>query len=257
MAEPLQHHLRCRKGDVARYVLLPGDPARAELIAEQLDEAREIARNREYVTFTGSTGGVPVSVTSTGIGGPSTAIAVEELARIGAETLIRVGTGGSMQTELVPGHLVVATAAVRDEGTSQAYAPQAYPAVADHAVTAALMAAAGASDRPFRAGVVHTKDSFYGQKEPTRMPIAAQLEANWQAWVRGGTLLSEMETATLFVVSSVLGVRAGSVCVVASGLGGTVRLQPGEEQRSAEEALIRCALAAVRHLAREPASRGR
>ncbi len=247
--EAVQHHIRCREGDVSRYVLLPGDPARAELIAKHLDGAREIARNREFVTFTGTTGGVPVSVTSTGIGGPSTAIAVEELVRVGADTLIRVGTGGAMQPDIMPGHLVVATAAIRDEGTSHAYMPAAYPAVADHAVADALAQAARESGRPLHMGVVHSKDSFYGQKEPQRMPIAERLQSNWKAWVQGGALLSEMETASLFVLASVLGVRAGSVCVAASNDGHAVRLQPGEELRSAMGAVVACALDGVRRLA--------
>ncbi len=248
MIDSLQHHIRCREGDVGRYVLLPGDPARAELIAKHLDGAREVARNREFVTFTGTTGGVPVSVTSTGIGGPSVAIAVEELVRVGADTLIRVGTGGAMQPDIMPGHLVVATAAIRDEGTSRAYMPIAYPAVGDHAVADALVQAARESGRPLHMGVVHTKDSFYGQREPERMPVAERLQANWRAWVQGRALLSEMETASLFVLSSVLSVRAGSVCVVASGAGGKVRLQPGEELRSALDAVVECALDAVRRL---------
>lgn len=246
MSEPLQHHIRCRPGDVGRIVLLPGDPARAESIARHLDGAREIARNREFLTFTGRVDGVPVSVTSTGIGGPSVAIAVEELVRVGADTLIRVGTGGAMQPEIRPGDLVVATAAVRDEGTARAYLPVEYPAVGSHDVTGALAAAASASGRPSHVGIVHTKDSFYGQKEPERMPVAERLRARWSAWVRGGVLLSEMETATLYVLASYLRVRAGSLCLVASN--GPRRLQEGEELRSAHAALVECALAGVRRL---------
>ncbi|MDX1599892.1 MAG: nucleoside phosphorylase [Anaerolineales bacterium] len=242
----VQHHLRCGPGDVAPYVLLPGDPARAEVIASHFDEARQVAENREYLTFTGTSGGVPVSVTSTGIGCPSMAIAVEELARIGVQALIRVGTGGAMQSHLMPGDLVVATSAVRDEGTSAAYLPRPFPAVADFDLTWALSEAAEASNRNWHRGVIHSKDSFYGQKEPERMPVAEELQAKWRAWVRGGALLSEMETATLFIVGAVLGVAAGSICTVASNDEHGVRLAEGAEREQAIADLTDCALDAVR-----------
>ena len=135
----LQHHIKCTRGDVARTVLLPGDPARAELIASHFDEARQVASNREFTTFSGKTGGVPVSVTSTGIGGPSTVIAVEELVRCGADTFIRVGTGGALQPEILPGSFIVATAAIRDEGTSRAYLPVEFPAAANVEIVQTLV----------------------------------------------------------------------------------------------------------------------
>jgi uridine phosphorylase len=158
--------------------------------------------------------GEPVSVTSTGIGGPSTAIAVEELAAIGADTFIRVGTSGGMQPHTWPGDLVVATAAVRDEGTTSQYIPLAYPAVAHVDVVAALRHAAGDLGGRYHAGIVHSKDSFYGEVEPGRMPIGERLRARWRAWVRGNVLCSEMEAAALFVVASILGKRAGGLMLV-------------------------------------------
>ncbi len=244
-----QHHIRVRKGDVARFVLLPGDPARAEVIAQHFDQPRKIAYNREYQTFTGLTGAVPVSVTSTGIGCPAVAIAVEELVRVGADTLIRVGTGGAMQEQILPGELVIATGAIRAEGTTRAYLPLEFPAVADPDVEQALSSAAASQGLKWRRGIVHTKDSFYGQKEPQRMPVAYQLQAEWNAYIQGGALLSEMESAALFVISSVLQVRAGSICAVASNGWRKVRWTENESRQAIDE-MIECTLAAVRQLAK-------
>ena len=209
--QDLMYHIGCRQGDVGRYVLLPGDPARVPLIANYLDNAEEVAYNREYRTFTGTLLGEKVSVTSTGMGCPSTAIAVEELSMIGADTFIRVGTSGQMQDYMEPGDLVIAWAAIRDEFTSQQYEPLAYPAVADHDVTLALRQAARESGLPHHVGICQSKDSFYGQHEPDTMPIASRLNDRWAAWVQGGALASEMEASTIFVVSRVLGRRAGAI----------------------------------------------
>jgi len=210
-AEELQYHIRCRPGDVGRYVLLPGDPGRVPKIAAYLNNAKQVAHNREYLVYTGSIDDVPVSVCSTGIGCPSTAIAVEELVRCGADTLIRVGTSGMMQPHMNPGDLVIATAAIRDEGTSRHYLPLEFPAVADPTIVAAFITACKTHSIRYHTGVVHSKDSFYGEVEMDRMPMAEQLKSRWKAWVAGGALCSEMEAATLFVVSSFLGKRAGAL----------------------------------------------
>ena len=251
----IQHHIKCRKGDVARFVLLPGDPARAEIIASHFDEAKKIAHNREFVTFTGKTNDVPVSVTSTGIGCPSTAIAVEELVRCGADTFIRVGTGGALQAEIEPGSFVVATGSIRDEGTSRAYIPIEFPAVADVDVVSALATAGKDKGRKIHRGIIHSKDSFYGQKEPERMPIAEELRLRYLAWSAGGALLSEMESAALFILASILRVRAGCICLVASNKWMKLRLKEGEESTTAMDDMIECALAAVRMLDKEDQSR--
>lgn len=256
--EKPQHHIACRTGDVGRYVLLPGDPARSRLIAEHLDEARLVASNREYTTYTGAVLGTPVSVTSTGIGCPSTAIAVEELAAIGADTFIRVGTAGGMQPDLALGDLVVATAAVRDEGTSQQYMPLAYPAVADPDVTLALRDAAVVGQSTVRLGIVHSKDSFYSQHHPQRMPIADKLAQRWRAWILGGVLCSEMEAATLFVVSRVLGKRAGAILLVAGNQERDPKLLAEDEARDLSlEPLIRVAVDALAVLIRRDRLLGR
>ena len=211
MNEELQYHINCKCGDVGRYVLLPGDPARSEKIAAHFDNARHISTNREYVVYTGTLDGVPVSVCSTGIGGPSTAIAVEELVHCGADTFLRVGTCGGIATKVCGGDMVIATGAVRQDGTSLEYAPLRFPAVADFSVVTALVAAANLQNRPYHTGVVQSKDSFYGQHSPDTMPVAGQLTAQWEAWKRLGVLAREMEASTLFTVAAARNVRAGAV----------------------------------------------
>lgn len=207
----LQYHIKCGEGDVGRYVILPGDPGRCEKIAAYFDDAEFVSQNREYTVYTGTLLGEKVSVCSTGIGGPSSAIAMEELAAIGADTFIRVGTAGGINLKVHSGDLVIATAAVRQEGTAREYAPMEYPAASDFEVTQALVWAAEEMGSRFHTGVVQCKDSFYGQHSPERMPIAGELQAKWEAWKRLGVLCSEMESATQFVVANSLGARAGSI----------------------------------------------
>ncbi len=209
-----QYHLHMQKGDVGRYVLLPGDPGRCEQIASFLEDARLVSCNREYKTYTGALLGEKVSVTSTGIGGPSTAIAVEELVKLGADTFIRVGTCGGMHEQVVPGTLVIANGAIRAEGTSAEYLPIEFPAVADHQVVCTLEQAAAALGRKYHIGVVQCKDSYYGQHDPERQPVSEYLQYRWNAWLRGGCLASEMESAALFILGSSLRVRTGTVLLV-------------------------------------------
>ena len=206
-----QFHIHCVEGDVGRYVILPGDPGRCEKIAALFDNAHFVAQNREYTIYTGTLLGEKVSVCSTGIGGPSASIAMEELHNIGADTFIRVGTCGGIRLDVRSGDVVVATGAVRMEGTSREYAPIEYPAVPDFQVAGALVQACQALGKPWHAGVVQCKDSFYGQHDPARMPVSGELEAKWEAWKRLGVLASEMESAALFTVAAARGVRCGSV----------------------------------------------
>lgn len=207
-----QYHIACGPGDVGRYVFLPGDPGRVPTIAAYLEGAREIARNREYVTFTGSLDGAAVSVTSTGIGAPSAAIALEELAAIGADTFIRVGKSGSLQADLPVGSIVVATGAVRDEGTSRSYLPIEFPAVADLALVNALVAASERLGVAFRYGIIESKDAFYSEVRPESMPLADELTRRWSAYRQAGVLASEMEASALFTIAAWKRLRAG--CVV-------------------------------------------
>ena len=206
-----QFHINCKQGDVGRYCLLPGDPGRCEKIARYFDDPVHVMTNREYVTYTGTLLGEKVSVTSTGIGGPSASIAMEELANIGADTFVRVGTCGGIKLEVTSGDIVIATGAVRMEGTSREYAPIEWPAVPDFTVTSALVEACKNLGYPWHAGVVQCKDSFYGQHSPARMPVSYELEQKWEAWKRLGVLASEMESAALFAVAAARRVRVGSV----------------------------------------------
>lgn len=204
-------HIKCKKGDVGRYVILPGDPGRVEKIASYLENPVKVAENREFVTYTGELDGVRVSVCSTGIGGPSAAIAMEELVKCGADTFIRVGTCGGISEKPLPGDLIIASAAVRQEGTTLHYMPVEFPAVADTEILMELIHSAGKLKKQYHVGIVQSKDSFYGQHEPERMPAAPDLLYKWNAWKQAGVLASEMETAALFVAAAVLHVRCGAV----------------------------------------------
>ena len=204
------YHLNCVKGDVGRYVLLPGDPGRCEAIAKLFDNPVHIGMNREYNIWTGTLLGEKVSVCSTGIGGPSAAIAMEELVQIGADTFIRVGTCGGIHLEVKPGDIVVATGSIRYEHTSLEYAPIEYPAVPDFDVTTALKAASEELGYCTHTGVVQCKDAFYGQHSPEKSPVYYELLQKWESWKRLGVKASEMESAALFVIADALNVRCGA-----------------------------------------------
>lgn len=205
-----QFHIHCVEGDVGRYVILPGDPGRCEKIAALFDDAHFVAQNREFTIYTGTLLGEKVSVCSTGIGGPSASIAMEELHNIGADTFIRVGTCGGIDLDVRSGDVVVATGAIRFEHTSREYAPIEYPAVANFDVTCALVQAAKNLGKSLKTGVVQCKDAFYGQHSPARMPVSYELLNKWEAWKRLHVKASEMESAALFVVADALGCRCGS-----------------------------------------------
>ena len=233
-----QYHTQVGSGDVGRYVLMPGDPKRCAKIARYFDNAEQVADSREYVTWTGTLDGVMVSATSSGIGGPSTAIAMEELSLCGVDTFVRVGTCGGIQPEVKSGDLVIATGAVRMEGTSREYAPIEFPSVANLQVTNAdgkeidpvtgrLRAAEAVPGEQrqnekavlipaYHVGVVQCKDSFFGQHEPEKMPVSYKLLNKWEAWKRMGCLASEMESAAMFIVAAKLRARAGTCLMVAA-----------------------------------------
>ena len=225
----IQYHLHIKKGDVGRYVILPGEDS------------------REYVTYTGLLDGVPVSVTSTGIGGPSAAIAMEELYKCGADTFIRMGTCGGIALPVMGGDVVIATGAVRMEGTSREYAPIEFPAVADYFVVTALKNAADSLSLKSHLGVVQCKDSFYGQHDPDVMPVSYELNQKWEAWKRLGVLASEMESAALFTIAARLGARCGSAFFV---VGNQEREKLGMDNPKLHdtEPAIRVAIEGVRNL---------
>jgi uridine phosphorylase len=235
---------------VGRYVILPGDPKRSAKIAAHFDDPTLVADSREFVTYTGYLDGEKVSVTSTGIGGASTSIAVEELVRCGADTFIRVGTCGGMDIDVKGGDLVVATGAIRMEGTSKEYAPIEYPAVPDLDVTNALVEAASKLNYTYHTGVVQCKDAFYGQHEPETKPVGYELMNKWEAWLRMGCKASEMESAALFIVAGYLRARAGSDFLV---VGNQERDKAGMENPIVHdtEAAIKTAVEAIRILIRK------
>ncbi len=211
-----QFHLKVKSDDVGKYVILCGDPGRVPKIAEHLDDAKKIAFNREFQIYTGSLLGKKVSVASTGIGGPSAAICVEELALCGCHTFIRVGTSGGMGEKVDAGDLIIATAAVRDDGTSKEYMPISVPAAADFSVTCALCESAkihsdNTPGNRYIAGVIQSKDSFYGETNPETMAIKDYLLDKWNAYLKLGCLCSEMECASIFSVAMTRGLRAGAV----------------------------------------------
>lgn len=209
-----QYHIGLKQGDVGEFVILPGDPKRCEKIAQYFDNPKLVADRREFVTYTGFLDGKKISVTSTGIGGPSASIALEELVKVGAKKFIRVGTCGGMDIDVKGGDLVIATGAIRMEGTSKEYAPIEFPAVADLELTNSLVESAKNLGYEYHTGIVQCKDAFYGQHNPELMPVSYELQNKWEAWKRLGCLASEMESAALFVVGSFLRVKVASVFLV-------------------------------------------
>ena len=208
MNDEIRFHLKIKNGDVGRYVILPGDPGRVPKIAAYLENAVQMAQNREYNIYTGYLCGEKVSVCSTGIGGPSAAIAVEELIDSGADTFIRVGTSGGIDLSVFGGDLIIAEAAIRAEGTSYEYLPQGYPSVADFEVTTALAKAAAelSGNEPgqrYHVGVVHSKDSFYGEVDPDRAAVGENIKSRWDSYFKCGCLTSEMECAAIYAVGLV------------------------------------------------------
>ncbi|MDP4688761.1 MAG: uridine phosphorylase [Pontimonas sp.] len=247
--DPRQYHIALAEGDVGRYVFLPGDPGRCELIASYFDDPQKVASHREYETWTGYLEGEKVSVTSTGIGGPSAAIALEELVAIGSDTFVRVGTSGSMQEHIMPGDIAIVSAAIRDEGTSLHYLPIEFPAVADVELTQALSDAARGMGKTVHVGVSQSKDSFYGQHSPERMPVAGRLAERWTAWMGGGAICSEMEAASLYIVASVLRVRASGLMMV-MGHPDQSPMSPKEWDASKVENLLPVAIEGMREIIR-------
>ena len=258
-----KYHVGLAKGDVGEYVLVPGDPGRTPAIAKYLDDAHEVAFSREYRTFTGSLLGVPVSTISSGMGGPSVAIAVEELGELGVHTFLRVGTCGAAQPEIKMGDLVIGIGAVRTEGTPNGYVPPEYPAIASRDVVNALVdasSAAGApyhvgiirsvdacsaAGAPYHVGIIRSVDALYSDLVPERMPRPHQLREELEMWSRAGVLSNDMESSTLFIVSRLRKLRAGTInlCVDELGAGEIHHLDPSYMDR-----MLRVAVDALKRL---------
>lgn len=250
-----QFHIRTLPEDVGRYVILPGDPNRVSKIAQMLDDAVQVAQNREYNVYTGTLEGEKVTVCSTGIGGPSAAIAVEELIKCGADTFIRIGTSGGMDLKVSGGDLVIASAAVRGEGTTAEYLPVDYPAVADFSVVDALKRAAEFTStneigNRYHIGVVHSKDSFYGEVEPENSPVKENINSRWKSYLECGCLTSEMECAAIFAVGIARRARCGGVL---TALWNVERSKAGLTDNITDDSsrAIRCAVDAIRILIKE------
>jgi uridine phosphorylase len=243
-AGPKKYHVGLAKGEVGDYVLVPGDPARTVMIAKFLDGAKEMAFSREYRTFTGSVAGVPVSTMSTGMGGPSVAIGVEELSELGVHTFLRVGTCGAAQPEIKIGDLVIALGSVRSEGTPNGYVPTEYPAVASLDVVNALVDAAKDSGAPYHVGIIRSVDALYSDLLPDSMP-RPHLRDELEMWSRAGVLSNDMETSTLLVVARLRKLRAGTInlCVDELGAGEIHHLDPSYMER-----MLKVAVDAIRRL---------
>ena len=246
----LMYHINMRKEDLegAEYAILPGDPDRVPKIAALLEDAKQVTHKREYNTYIGTINGKKVAVTSTGIGGPSASIAIEELYKLGVRNFIRVGTSGGMQQNVLPGDIVVVTGAIRMEGTSKEYMPIEFPAVADLDCTVALRDAAKEMGVPYHVGVVQCKDAYYGQHAPEEKPVSYELLNKWDAWIKGGTLVSEMESAALFTVCATLpGARAGA-CMLCVWNQERAKAGHNDEQYHDTETAIKVAIEAIRKL---------
>ena len=242
-----QYHVGLRPGDIGEYVILPGDPHRVPKIAAYFDNPVKVADSREFVTYTGTLEGVKVSCTSTGVGGPSASIALEELCNVGGKTFIRVGTCGGMDINVKGGDIVIATGAVRQDGTSKEYAPIEYPAVPDVTVAASLVFAARDLGFKYHTGVVQCKDAFYGQHMPEALPNSHELLNKWDAWLRLGCKASEMESSTLFIVGAYRKVRVGSVFLVVANQEREKAGLPNKQEHDTDRA-IRVAIEAIRML---------
>lgn len=245
-----QYHTGVSPEDIGKYIIMPGDPKRCELIASYLEAAELVDEERGYVTYTGNLDGEKVSVTSSGIGGASASIAITELARAGASTIIRLGTCGGMDINVKGGDIVIPTGAIRMEGTTKEYAPIEYPAVPDLGVVNALVKAAKDHEASYHTGVVHNKDSFFGQHEPEIMPVGYELTNKWEACLKMGALASEMESAALFIVGSFLKIRVGTALLV---LANQERAKKGLDNTQVHDfdMTIRVVIDALRYIIRE------
>jgi len=252
VTEKKKYHIGLARADVGDYVLAPGDPFRTPLIAKHLEDAKEVGFSREYRTFTGKVEGVPVSAMSTGMGGPSVAIGVEELHELGVHTVLRVGTCGALQPGVKVGDLVIALASVRSEGTSDGYVPREYPAVASLHMVNALVEAAETAKAPYHVGIMRSVDALYSDLVPEKMP-RPDLRLELDMWTKAGVIGNDMEASTLYVVSRIRGMRAGTICLCVDevGAGEIHHLDPSYMDR-----MVSVAVDAIRILIKRDKERG-
>lgn len=257
MTEKTAHHLQLTASKInnAKIALLPGDPFRVPLIAEHLDGASEVAYQREFRSYLGEVDGEPILVTSTGCGGPSVSVCVEELAQIGVETFIRVGSTGAIQEFINVTDIVISHAAVRLDGASRSFAPPEYPAVSDLDVTNALVQTATKIGVPFHVGITASTDTFYqGQERYDSFTgfVPRHLRGSLKEWQSLNVLNFEMEAATLFTMCNVLGLRAGTVCGVVANRTASEKVTSKEAFIQGEQNAIKIAVGAARLLAGKP-----
>ncbi len=237
----LQYHLKIQEGDVAPYVLLPGDPKRVPIVASFWDEAHLVADNREHVTYTGVYKGVPISCTSTGMGCPSTAIAMEELARCGVKNFIRIGTCGTFQDYVKKGDIQIFDSACRYDGTSYHYAPGPFPAVADHEVIEACIAAAKGMNKPYHVGTTRTQDTFYANYPDPGSSFNGFWQSRWKEFYpdlkRLNVMGGEMETSIVLVLTRIWGLRGGAMAVTLDNIIESQEDEQGGREYEPEKAL--------------------
>lgn len=217
-----QYHIECDKGDVAPYVLLPGDPHRVPMVAALWDEAHKVAENRELVTYTGTYKGMPISCTSTGMGCPSTAIAVEELARCGATTFLRMGTSAAIADYVHPGDITIFDSACRFDGTTKQYVPVEYPAVADHEIVEAAIQTVRRMGLPYHVGTSRCVDALYAMRPDPATSFNHYHQSNWDAFLpdlaKANVIAGDMESSAVLVLSRLFGLRGGALCVCVASL---------------------------------------
>lgn len=235
----MEFHILCNPEDIAPYVFVPGDPDRAKKIAAHFNNPRFISDSRGYVIYTGEIEGIPMTVCSTGMGGPQVAIGIEELGHMGAHTFIRVGSCGTLQDNIMPGDVIIASGVVRAGATANRYLPLAFPAAPHFDVLTALVEAAERLKISAHVGIDWSGDSFYAEGDP----------ALWTKMKQAGVISAEMEADTLFIVANYRGWRAGAL-FASDGTSKEVKPAWGEAAfRLGEENEIRIAIEAMKFIA--------
>ncbi|MCL2580624.1 MAG: nucleoside phosphorylase [Oscillospiraceae bacterium] len=250
-------HIGLSMGDIGEYVFLPGSPERSEKISKHFDNSVEMGYNREYRSFTGTLNGTRVSVCSTGMGCPSTAIAVEELYELGARTMIRVGSCASTSLKVSAGDVVIPNGSVRMEGVAVHYAPVEFPAVPDMELVAYLEEAAKKLGIPYNIGVSICKASFFTQTAPESMPVGYDLIKRWESYEKGGATSTEMESAALFIIGEWLRIRTATVLVSATDYKNYAPADGVKQNKlpEIENRAIEVAIAAMREIIKDDKTR--
>ncbi len=246
----MEFHIQCNAEDIARYVFVPGAHDRAKKIAERFENTRLISNSRGYWVYSGTVAGIPMTVCSTGMGGPQVAMGIEELAHMGADTFIRVGSCGTLQDSVMPGDIIIPTGVYRSGATADCYLPPAFPAAPHFQMLSALAETAEDLNIPARVGLGWSSDAFYAPWGPLEEALTAKLK-------QAGVLAIEMEADTLFIVSNFRGWRAGAI-FACDGTSREIKPAWGEEAfRRGEEQEITIAIEAMKRVAQQDLEEGR